>query len=377
MANTYSYWRCFLFLSLLIGCRKPYEPAVIKANNKFLVFSGVINTGPNAVTTIQLSRTRNLVDTLPYDPESSAKAIIETEGGPTFTLQERGRGTYVSGNLNLPVTRRYRINITTADGNRYLSDFVSAKQTPPIDSISWQQDIEGSRIYVNTHDPQNKARYYRWEYVETWEYHSFYDSYLGFKNGQLYYLDSTEYRGVCWDSAVSTEILLGSSVKLSEDVITSAPITSIARHDEKMIQRYSILVRQYALTQEAFEHWQIIEKNKNQRGTVFEGQPAQLTANIQCITNPGEPVVGFVSACSIEEKRIFIRNSEVAPWGRGPTGVACTVFFIDPADAAQHLNNPVNAPAYYVQGALAVSTKRCVDCTLNGKGRPIKPSFWP
>jgi hypothetical protein len=75
--------------------------------------------------------------------------------------------------------------------------------------------------------------------------------------------------------------------------------------------------------------------------------------------------------------RLFIRNSEVAPWGRGPTGVACDVFFIDPADAAIHLKDPNNAPGYYVTGGgLAIAKKRCVDCTMNGDGVPVRPSFW-
>jgi hypothetical protein len=359
-----------------ISCRKPYEPSVIKANNKFLVLDGVINTAVNGITTITLSRTRSLYDSSGFDAESSATVSIETEGGPSFQLQETREGVYTSANLNLSPARRYRINISTADLNQYLSDFVEVKQTPPIDSITWVQNQEGVNIFVNTHDPQNKTRYYRWEYLETWEYHSFYDSYVGFKNGSLYFLDSSEYRGKCWSNAASTEVLIGTSIALSEDVISNAPLNGISRHDEKLIQKYSILVKQYALTKEAFEHWQILEKNKKQRGTIFEGQPAQVTGNIRCISNPGEPVIGFVSATSIEEMRIFIRNSQVAPWGRGPTGVACSVFIIDPADAAIYLKDTDNAPAYYVTGGLAITKSRCVDCTKNGNGVPVQPVFW-
>ena len=195
--------------------------------------------------------------------------------------------------------------------------------------------------------------------------------------GQIYFRDSSELLNKCWSNAASTEILIGSSAKLNEDVISHVPITSIPRNEEKIIERYSILVKQYALTKEAFEHWQILEKNKRQRGTIFDAQPAQLTENIHCITNPGEPVIGWVSASSIEEKRIFIPNSSVAPWGRGPTGVACDVFFIDPADAAIYLNSPDNAPAYFVTGGgLAITRPRCVDCRSNGDGVPVKPAFW-
>ena len=365
-----------IMLVMMIGCRKAYEPAVIKANNKFLVFEGVINTAQNAITTITLSRTRNIYDTLPVDPELFATAIIETEGGPSYRLREEGAGKYSSTILSLNPALRYRIRIATVDGSEYVSDYVTSKQTPAIDSISWEQDVDGVELFVHTHDPLNQTTYYRWDYLETWEYLSFFDSNIGFRDGRLYFKDSSELLTHCWSNAASTEILLGSSAKLNEDVISYAPIKSITRHSERIIERYSILVRQYALTKEAFEHWQILEKNKRQRGTIFDAQPAQLTENIQCLTNPGEPVIGWVSASSIEEKRIFIRNSSVAPWGRGPTGVSCDVFFINPADAPRYLNDPNHAPAYFTNGSLAVTRPGCVDCRLNGDGQPVRPAFW-
>ena len=378
MKKVRKYFEFVLLLACLAACRKPYEPSVIKANNKFLVFEGVINTGINSITSFLLSRTRNLYDTLPFDPELSAKVSIETEGGPTYNLQEQGKGMYTSGILNLNPAARYRVKIITSDGNQYLSEFVSAKQTPPIGKITWNQDLEGVNIFLDTQDPQNNTIYYRWEYFETWEYHAVYDTNLGFKNGQLYFRDSSELTHKCWSNARSTEILIGTSTKLAEDVISLHPITFIARNDEKIIEMYSILIKQYALTREAFEHWQILEKNKRQRGTLFDSQPAQLTENIHCLTNPTEPVVGWVSASSIQEKRIFIHNSEVAPWGRGATGVACDVFIVPSTDAALYLNDPNNAPAYSITGGgLAISRPRCVDCRLNGNGQPVKPVFWP
>ena len=350
MKNIDRFFQFTLLMFCLMACRKPYEPAVIKANSKFLVFEGVINTGVNAVTTISLSRTRNLYDSIPFEPELFAKASIETDGGPSYTLQEQGKGIYTSGTLNLNTSARYRIKINTADGNQYVSDFVTVKQAPVIDEITWEQDPEGVNIFLNTHDPQNNTTYYRWSYSETWEYHAVYDTNLGFRNGQLYFRDSSELTHKCWSNSSSTEILIGTSAKLTEDVISRKLITSIPRNTEKITQRYSILVKQFALTREAFEHWQILEKNKTQRGTIFDSQPAQLTENIHCITNPDEPVIGWLSASSIQEKRIFINNSEVAPWGRGATGVACDVFVVPATDAALYLNDPTAATTHREEG---------------------------
>ena len=55
------------------------------------------------------------------------------------------------------------------------------KPVPPIDSIYYEKMNlqenadgdplrEGCKIYLNTHDPENKSKFYRWEYTETWEF---------------------------------------------------------------------------------------------------------------------------------------------------------------------------------------------------------------
>ena len=64
------------------------------------------------------------------------------------------------------------MHITTKNGKEYASDYSVVRTTPEIDSISWLRDNGGVRIYINTHDDQNKTKYYRWSYSETWEFHA-------------------------------------------------------------------------------------------------------------------------------------------------------------------------------------------------------------
>ena len=69
---------------------------------------------------------------------------------------------YQSLALNLDSTLQYRLNIVTSDGNKYQSDFVTVRQAPPIDSLTWElagdpDPITGKQffnIYVNSHDPE-------------------------------------------------------------------------------------------------------------------------------------------------------------------------------------------------------------------------------
>jgi hypothetical protein len=368
-----------LILTYSLGCKKPYEPAFITSGNNYLVVDGFINTSPNGVTAISLSREINISDsTFDVLAEGGANISIESSTGPTYPLHQVSPGKYESNPLTLSNSQTYRLNISTANGGKYQSDLVAVKQSPPIDSLTWQQK-DNVTIYANTHDATNNTRYYRWEFVETWQYTAQYETFTGVKDHLIYFRDSTNFIYNCWSTANSTSIILASSAALSQDVINKAPITTIVRTDKRIGVRYSILVRQYALTQEAYQYWQIVQKNTERTGSLFDLQPSQLHGNIHSLTNEKEPVIGFVSAGSVQEKRIFIKHAEVANWPViGASQETCDLIVIqqNPVDF-RIFNYPDSnyAPYYFVTGGIVISRKACFDCTLQG-GINIKPPFW-
>ena len=163
-----------------------------------------------------------------------------------------------------------------------------------------------------------------------------------------------------------------------QDIVVQYPLTKIQNGSDKMSFRYSILVKQYALSKQAFEYWQLLKRNAKELGSIFGTQPAELIGNIKCTSNPAEPVIGFVSASSVAEKRIFIKNNELTNWdSRSTQTILCTPLFA-PLDSISYYlqTNRDYAPAYFVtNGPLAIAKKVCVDCTLRG-GNTNKPTFW-
>ena len=105
-----------------------------------------------------------------------------------------------------------------------MSDSIPVKQTPPIDSVSWKYDSTLLHLFLTTHDPSNNTRYYRWSYVETWQYQSTYFSQLIYQNGTLRKRTPAENVYYCWSSDNSTDILVGTSDALSQDLIYEEPI---------------------------------------------------------------------------------------------------------------------------------------------------------
>ncbi len=372
----------FLFaLVITMGCKKPYEPGAVTGNNTYLVVDGVINTGANAITMIKLSRSRSLGDSVTIsNPELQAQVVIEADAGSLYSLTQQGSdGTYQTGPLNLGTASKYRLKIITHNGSSYVSDFVVAKAAPAIDSVTWKQD-KGVKMFVHAHDPQNKTIYYRWDFVETWLYRAANQAMLGVTNRRIFYRDTTTQVYNCWGTENSTNIITASTAALSQDIVSYAPLNFLADSTEKLNIRYSINVKQYALTPEAYQYWEILKKATQETGTMFDPQPSQLPGNIRCTTNPNEPVIGFISATSVAEKRIFIDNNQLINWRyTDPKNSICVqvVALQDPNDYLHYTYfDTTYSPFYFITpGQLAVLKTYCLDCTRRG-GTNIKPNFW-
>lgn len=373
------------YLLLLIGvaCREAYTPPVKKLATGYLVVDGVIIAG-NDSTIIRLSRTNNVHDTTLPPPEPGAVVEVTGESNDKYALTDMGNGNYVAGGLPLDFNKKYRLNIHTKDGREYQSEFVPAKQTPLVDSLGWYPDTGyNAHIHITTHDPANNTRYYRWDYVETWEYHSSTASLIDWLNGQVVLRSPDGGVYFCWLTANSSDIHVFSTTKLDQDVAYQVPITVVPLNSEKLKLKYSILVKQYALTKEAYEFWQSMQRNTEQLGTLFDAQPTQLQSNIHCVTNPAEVVIGYVSVSSVQSKRIFIKRDDL------PQGYffyyymnyECKTRLVleDSLDAylpaSGHrgwvmVDKPLFGPGYILMPA------ECADCREHG-GTNVKPLYWP
>ena len=380
----------FLYIAFLIivtaGCKEKYLPSITSPSTGYLVVEGFISSGQEP-TSITLSRSIKLVDSVNILYEHNAVVNIESDNNETFPLYENGNGVYVSSSLNLNNNQKYHLTIKTQDGKEYASDFATVKRTPPIDSITWKQENSGVRIYVNTHDPQNNTKYYHWKYEETWEFHSTYSSSLIYLYDQNNLPFAVAYRNVdhsvdttiykCWNTVNSTNITLGSSEKLSEDLIY-LPLIYIDPGSEKLSVLYSINVRQYALSHEGYLFFQKIKKNTEQVGSIFDAQPSELQGNIHCITNPSEIVVGYIDISEEKVQRIFIRNDELPGWNYR---TRCDLVTLDniPDSILKYGRDTWPTVPFTIRRVIssffATRDEHCIDCTLTGSN--VRPAFWP
>ncbi|GAB3765682.1 DUF4249 domain-containing protein [Spirosoma pomorum] len=354
---------------LVAGCVDPYRPPEITAPGSYLVVNGFFNSEPGTTTNIQLTRTQNLTDPKAPTVETRAQVSIESAHNVSYVLRETRNGTYSLTGITPLANETYRLRIKTAQGKEYVSEFVPVVTTPAIDSVNWSVENEGVQINVNTHDPRGNTRYYRWDYNETWEFTAAYPSSLELINNQL--VDRTEDSYRCWTSDSSSTIVLSTSARLSQDIISKRPLVFIPGQSIKLGIRYSMLVRQYGLTKEAYDYYEQLAKITQSVGSLFDPQPSQITGNIHSVNNSADLVLGFFRVGSVTSKRIFIQKAQLPSWYPQTGNNLCRIDTMTLAEIRQNQSGVLN---YFDMGQYLTSSLYCVDCRLRGTNK--RPAFW-
>lgn len=361
-------------LILTAGCKEEYNPPIKNGGYNYLVVEGNIVAG-NDSTFIHLTRTIPVADTSNVQPETNATVKVESENGEVYQLMQENNGIYFAPPLPVDLNENYRIHIVTANGKEYASDYVPVKQTPPIDSVSWKfNETDGIDIYVNTHDATGSSQYYRWQYTSAYEHRSVDSSVLIYDNGLRWRLKNEQiYR--CYNVDTSGDIFIASTAGLSSDVVFEKKLVSYPYEASQFRWVYTINVTQYALTKEAYEYWDNLKKNTEKIGSIFDPQPFADFGNIHCISDPDEPVIGFISACSTSQKRLYIFYSQVHyPYNLSD----CKPFVVSPTDIDEVFSETYkNIPLRYGDfGTVIGYETECLDCRLGG-GTNVKPPYMP
>jgi hypothetical protein len=379
--------KIILYISMftaIAACKEKYVLPGGGPSTGYLVIDGVINSGQGP-TTLRITRTLALVDSVAFRNETGAFVRVEGEDNSSQQLTGISGGYYQSPQLTLNDNVKYRLHINTGDGREYISDYVPVLRTPDIDSVAWERNNDGVQLFINTHDPQNNTLYYRWEYEESWEFHSSFYSVLKYKfDQQLSPYDvegrdpvESEQMYKCWQFNNSNNLLIGSSAKLSRDTI-HLPLLLIPNNDWKISVMYSILVRQFAVSRAGYEFLQRMKKNTEQVGSLFDAQPSELTGNVHNVNDPNEPVIGFVDIADAKTSRIFIRRNQVIPWNYRTACIEEDIPNIPDSLAPFAAHVPTSVSLFSRNGdtlRIFVTTADCGDCRTRGVSQ--KPPYWP
>lgn len=379
----------FCLLLLSGGCLDSYAPPISDADVDILVVDGFFDIN-GGVATVSLSKAIPLSSTEKPGKESNATVTLLDSEGASYLLHEDSAGHYSVRDVPVRDDARYRVHIRTQPGYEYQSELVAIYPTPPIDSIGWITNEDELTVRVNTHDFTNKTKYFRWTYEETWAYHAQVLSQFKVVGRRYVIREPNEMIFYCWRTLPSTSINIGSTVRLSENIISQQPLATIPKGSQKLSMKYSILVTQCGISEEEYSYLEQLKKTTESVGGLFDPQPSQVPGNIQRL-DPSTPLaIGFFSVGNTVKQRIFIDVKDLptefqftTPMGGCyPPDTVC----IPPSPvkictlSASDLNEGHTlGEAIYDRVSLVgitLTSPSCVDCRLQG-GVLTKPEFWP
>jgi len=365
---------------MLASCIEPYQPRLSENYPDILVIDGGIDASHNKAT-VMLSHSMALDDTDGPALETAAQVTLEEQAGGTITLSEVETGRY-EASLNIDYNKAYRLTIKTRGGKTYQSAYVPVQQTPALDSISWVPTADGVTVYANTHAAPGHptSGYYQWNFIQSWEYTAYYFSTLVMKDGKIYQRPASEDIYRCWRTVPSTRIVIGTSRKLSADVIREFPLINVPKRSYQLSNTYTIIVEQRSITEEAYNYWLQLQKTTENVGGLFDPLPAQVTGNFTCLTDTDEPVLGYFAGSTVSEQRIFIHARDLPPYLQlNAPFPFCPVDSL-PLQDGKLVHVGDNMPLIGSYGRVTIegytaTTRECIDCTVQG-GVTTKPDFW-
>jgi hypothetical protein len=368
---------CISILSLLLllsGCITQFTPQTTE-DKQMLVVESLITNQPD-INFVRLSKSTPLGSKSTATPVSGCSVSVTDDHGGTFPLVETKAGTYaVSSGFQGIKGWFYTLHISSGVDNnnlQYESLPMELKSSPPIDSIYYEKVLiatspqgipseQGCNVFLDTHDPENKCKFYRWEFSETWEFH----------------LPYTVPNAICWLTENSDIINIKNVSVLAENKVSKYNINYISNETDRLSFKYSMLVHQFAMNEDEYSYWEKLENISEQVGGLYDMIPAAIPSNVFCVNNPNESVLGYFSVSGTSSKRVFIKDHFAGIQSPYTTAV-CVSDTLFNGETVPNMgsfvwvivDHPLPPPSYQV----ITRIKGCYDCTLRGTN--VEPAFW-
>jgi hypothetical protein len=371
-------------LLLFFSCVKAFDPQIDNtAVSKYVISGRVTNIEGWQEVEVSLS---SPVESPKYIPVQGCQGRIQDNKGNDFELTQFEPGLYKvwMGQADLTPGTSYRIQITTPDGDLLESSFDTMFQCPRLDSVYYAIEViptsnpaisqEVMQFYVDLNAEGDYSRYYKWDVIETWEYHAAHP-FEYYYDGAMHQIDPPDYTNkVCWITGLSKNVFTLSTKSLTQNKYRQYPLQRIDGKTSRLGIMYSILVRQLALSEKAYNYWEQMRINSNEQGGLYEKQPLAIKGNLLNMSNPEKVVLGCFYASSESARRYFYHDV---------AGIKLTFYNFCSEESLGMFGwrefFKWEYPIYFYYnevGALRILNKECIDCRLLG-GTIVKPDFWP
>ena len=384
-----------IFLSLfsiLNSCIEEFNAATVESEDAIVIEASITNEFK--FQRILISRTHKLEEDEPIS-ESGAAVKVITSSNTEYTFHETEPGIYLSDvQFNALPNISYQLSVTTNNGREYASQSIElTSSSSTIENVyavreTNEDGVDGIGIYIDSFDPANNSKYYGYEFEETYQIIAPFwmpDEFLIIPSTAttptiLTTTPRTQEERECYTTINSFGKVLTDTNLLSEDRVSKFLVKFFPSDDIRLNSRYSILIKQYTQSIEAYNHLETLNDLSSSESLLSQNQPGFLAGNIFSMNNPNEKILGFFEVSSVTEERLFINRSDFFSISEPFDWPICEITSIPVSELLRLVRNdevsfyeevppvPTEPPSF------RVVPSPCGDCTKIGSN--IRPSFW-
>lgn len=342
---------------------------------------------------INLTRTFKLEEDAPQ-AEHYANVVVVDDLGNEVQFLETSPGKYISNvQFGAQPQRQYRLLIQTQNGGSYSSDPTGLVPGSEIEELYAERVVlngqDGIAILIDSENSNIDSEYALYQYEETYKIVSpiAVRSTIEFQGDNWSLVPNTRKETICYNTVPSKEIIISSTKDLSQNKLESFPVRFIEKGNPVLGQRYSILVRRYSLTGEAYSYYSTLKKISGSESLLSQNQPGFVNGNLFAVNDESEKVVGFFTLSHASTKRLYFNYYDFFEFNetRPQFPESCIPF-----RPGENMDTPIgmiqsgtvrfmNFAGAPVEGEIGIGPIRvvateCVDCTVYGTNET--PEFW-
>jgi hypothetical protein len=323
----------FLFI---VACVDPLSVKVTESDRRIVVDGLITNLpGPYQVKLFYSNSLRT--DRLaPFEPVRQAFVSIIDDLGNEYDLTEISPGLYETNanELTGEIGRSYHVSINTQSEGEYQSEPQELTDPGEVTNLYFKFKDEplaessfGLDVFIDSKGVLSEDNLFRWRWTTIHKTVSSPEletittpggerpapepcSGYVFRQGQLIKVGECTCC-ICWSynynegSYVSKNDFVTDNT-FNNQFLGSIPVTAMHFYD-----RYYIDVQQLSLSEEAYNFWDLIEKQQKGATDLFQPDAIKIKGNIKSISNPNEQALGFFGVSGVASKSTYIEQSEI------------------------------------------------------------------
>ncbi|MDW3195038.1 MAG: DUF4249 domain-containing protein [Cytophagales bacterium] len=324
----------FSFLLICFhACVAPYDFEVISEPNALVIDASLTNE--EKAHLVKLSFAENL-DSTSFRSVSGA-SVSFIHAGERIRLIETEGGIYRtdSSYFGLP-GQSYQLEVILTDGQRFLSEEVTMPQPVEIDSVYGRYIIvpndrnerfqNGVQVFLDARSNDQGHHNFRYEFQESYAVDVPFPSRYDFRGSGPTFeiIERDRPLDRCYRKRQQSRTIIATTRNQTENSILELPVRFINESLPDLAYDYRLGVRQYTITDEAYQYFRQLRDINESSGSLSDRQLGILQGNISSVGETDMTVLGYFEVAGASEVRRTFNYKEFEEDGIRTEEWVCT-----------------------------------------------------